>query len=76
MTAYQLEIITVAWGIRLLLCLVLLQISKQKVATLKKWLIVNNVKFKAKSSKKDDLVKLVATQIRDARELFAFSPEE
>jgi len=55
--------------------LLLLQISKQKVATLKKWLILNNVKFKAKASKKDDLVKLVATHI-DTGKLFALLSEE
>ena len=54
----------------------MLQISRQKVATLKKWLIMHNIKFKAKSSKKDDLVKLVATHIKDVRELFVMSSEE
>ena len=54
----------------------LLQISRQKVATLKKWLVMHNVKFKAKSSKKDDLVKLVATHIKDVRELLVISSEE
>ena len=53
----------------------LLQISRQKVATLKKWLAMNNVKFKAKSNK-DDLIKLVITHIKDVRRLLSLSSEE
>ena len=61
--------------IQLCLVHVLLQISRQKVATLKKWLAMNNVKFKAKSNK-DDLIKLVITHIKDVRRLLALSSEE
>lgn len=48
---------------------------KQKVTTLKKWLVMNDIKFKA-SSKKDDLVKLIATHIKDVRQLHILSSEE
>ena len=54
----------------------LLQISKQKIAVLKKWLTENNVKFKAKTSKKDDLIKLVATHIKETGKPFVFASEE
>ncbi|XP_065914644.1 uncharacterized protein C18orf63-like isoform X2 [Dysidea avara] len=52
------------------------QISKQKIAVLKKWLTENNVKFKAKTSKKDDLIKLVATHIKETGKPFVFASEE
>ena len=45
------------------------------MATLKKWLTMNNVKFKAKSNK-DDLIKLVVTHIKDVGRLLALSSEE
>lgn len=38
--------------------------------------MMNNVKFKAKGCKKDELVKLVATHIKDVRGLIALSSEE
>ena len=56
--------------------MILLQISRQKIAVLKKWLMENNVKFKAKTSKKDDLVKLVANHIKETGQPFVFTSEE
>ena len=56
--------------------ILLLQISKQKIAVIKKWLMENNVRFKAKTSKKDDLVKLVVAHIKETGKAFMFASEE
>jgi hypothetical protein len=46
------------------------QITKVKVADLKKWLWQAGVKFKAKGTKKDDLVKLVVERVRQTGNAF------
>ena len=45
-------------------------VSKAKVADLKKWLWQNGVQFKAKGTKKEDLVRLVSEHSRQTGKAF------